>query len=81
MRLALEKLMRSTAPKIIVATTTLGQGVNVGISTIIVPTPYVSGKKMTKRDFVNICGRAGRAFVDGEGKILFAIDETQKRKG
>ena len=32
--------------------------------------------KFTKRDFWNICGRAGRAFVDGEGKVLFAMDMT-----
>jgi Lhr-like helicase len=79
-RLALEHLMRSKPPKIIIATTTLAQGVNVGISSVIVATPYI-GQKTTidKRDFWNICGRAGRAFVDGEGKILYAIDETRER--
>jgi hypothetical protein len=78
-RLALEVLMRSHPPKIIIATTTLGQGVNVGISSIIISTPYI-GHNLTidKRDFWNICGRAGRAFVDGEGKILYAIDDTRK---
>lgn len=77
-RLALEVLMRSHPPKIIIATTTLGQGVNVGISSVIISTPYI-GQNMTidKRDFWNICGRAGRAFVDGEGKILYAIDDTR----
>jgi hypothetical protein len=79
-RLALDHLMRSKPPKIIIATTTLAQGVNVGISSVIVATPYI-GQKTTidKRDFWNICGRAGRAFVDGEGKILYAIDETRER--
>jgi hypothetical protein len=78
-RLALEHLMRSKAPKIIIATTTLGQGVNVGISSVIVATPYISEETIGKRDFWNICGRAGRAFVDGEGKILYAIDDTRER--
>ena len=79
-RLALEHLMRSEPPKIIVATTTLAQGVNVGISSVIVATPYIGDRKIIdKRDFWNICGRAGRAFVDGEGKILYAIDETRER--
>lgn len=79
-RLAIEHLMRSKPPKIIIATTTLAQGVNVGISSVIVATPYI-GNEMTidKRDFWNICGRAGRAFVDGEGKILYAIDDTRHR--
>ena len=72
-------LMRSKPPKIIIATTTLAQGVNVGISSVIVSTPYI-GENTTidKRDFWNICGRSGRAFVDGEGKILYAIDDTRE---
>jgi hypothetical protein len=78
-RLAMEHLMRSTAPRIIVATTTLAQGVNVGIATVIIATPYISQETISKRDFWNICGRAGRAFVDGEGKILYAIDDTRER--
>jgi hypothetical protein len=78
-RLALEHLMRSKPPKIIVATTTLAQGVNVGISSVIVATPYIGqNKTIEKRDFWNICGRAGRAFVDGEGKVLYAVDDTGK---
>ena len=76
---ALEQLMRSRAPRIIVATTTLAQGVNVGISSVIVATPYIGKQTIDKRDFWNICGRAGRAFVDGEGKILYAIDDTRDR--
>lgn len=77
-RISLEKLIAKHPPRIIVATTTLGQGVNIGISSVIVATTFI-GKKLqiSKRDFWNICGRAGRAFVDGEGKILFAIDGTR----
>lgn len=77
-RLVTERLMRSHPPKIIIASTTLGQGVNIGISSVIVASPYYSEKPIDHRDFWNICGRAGRAFVDGEGKILYAIDETRK---
>jgi len=77
-RIALEKLMAKHPPKIIVATTTLGQGVNIGITSVIVATTFIGKKRqITKRDFWNICGRAGRAFVDGEGKVLFAIDVTR----
>ncbi|HEY9685151.1 MAG TPA: DEAD/DEAH box helicase [Oculatellaceae cyanobacterium] len=77
-RYAMEHLMRSCPPKIVIATSTLAQGVNIGISSVIVASPYVgTGQAMSKRDFWNICGRAGRAFVDREGKILFAIDDTR----
>jgi hypothetical protein len=67
-------------PLIVVATTTLGQGVNLGIASVIVAgTTIGHNNPLGKRDFWNICGRAGRAFVDGEGKILFAIDQGPTR--
>jgi len=75
-RMVTERLMRSKPPRIIIASTTLAQGVNIGVSSVIVATPYKSRNPIDHRDFWNICGRAGRAFVDGEGKILYAIDET-----
>lgn len=82
-RIAMEKLMAKCAPKIIVSTTTLGQGVNIGISSVIFETVSIGYDRkneclinINKRDFWNICGRAGRAFIDGEGKMLFAIDST-----
>ena len=77
-RIAIEKLLAARAPRIIVATTTLGQGVNIGISSVIVAQTLI-GKNhwISKRDFWNICGRAGRALVDGEGKVLYAIDATK----
>lgn len=77
-RIAIERLMRSKPPLIIIASSTLGQGVNVGISTVIVSTPYYSNESISNRDFWNICGRAGRAFTDNEGKILYAIDLTEE---
>jgi hypothetical protein len=77
-RISVEKLIAKYPPRIIVATTTLGQGVNIGISSVIIATPSIGQQQISKRDFWNICGRAGRAFVDGEGKILYAIDMTQK---
>ena len=77
-RHSIERLMRAMPPKIIIATTTLAQGVNIGISSVVVANPYIDRRTISKRDFWNICGRAGRAFVDGEGKILYAIDETRK---
>lgn len=79
-RIAIERLMRSKPPKLIIASSTLGQGVNVGISTVIVSTPYYSDEAISNRDFWNICGRAGRAFSDVEGKILYAIDTNTNRK-
>lgn len=78
----LEKIMREEKSKIIVSTSTLGQGVNIGISTVIFLDVYFNYSNKNKntieaKDFWNIAGRAGRTFVDIEGKILYAIDASQ----
>lgn len=77
-RLAMERLMRAGKPRVIIATKTLAQGVNVGVTSVIVASvAHGHGESVSLRDFWNICGRAGRAFVDGEGRVLYAIDETK----
>lgn len=80
-RLALERLMRTERPYIIIATSTLGQGVNLGVSSVIFSTLFQPhGAKqlpIEQGDFWNIAGRAGRAFVDHEGKILITNDKTR----
>jgi hypothetical protein len=76
-RLAMEHLMRSRPPRIVIATSTLAQGVNIGVNSVIVHSTLMNKDEyIGSRDFWNIAGRAGRAFVDVEGKILYAIDET-----
>ncbi|GEB27486.1 ski2-like helicase [Enterococcus casseliflavus] len=77
-RYSIERLMANGNPKIIVATSTLGQGVNIGVSTVIVSNVYLDRENLVDvKDFWNISGRAGRAFTDTEGKILFALDGTK----
>lgn len=61
--------MRNDKPLVIISTSILGQGVNLGVSTVIFSTIVQSGSYITGRDFWNI---AGRAFVDHEAKILVA---------
>jgi len=73
-RVPLERLMRFDRPHVIIATSTLGQGVNLGISTVIFSDIRHQGKFITTNDFWNIAGRAGRAFKDHEGKILVTLD-------
>ena len=75
-RIAIEQLIRKRTPNIIIASPTLAQGVNIGISTVIIYTPYIDSNPISNRDFWNVCGRAGRAYSDSEGKILYTIDLT-----
>ncbi|MDN5049656.1 DEAD/DEAH box helicase [Aliarcobacter butzleri] len=75
----LERIMRDEKPKVIVSTSTLGQGVNIGIYTVIFANVFMNHQnesRIDSKDFWNIAGRAGRAFVDIEGKILYAVDEN-----
>jgi len=75
-RLPMERLMRNGKPRVIIATSTLGQGVNLGVSTVIFTTLYQANDFISKRDFWNIAGRAGRAFIDHEAKILVVHDKS-----
>ena len=82
-RILIEQLMRSEKIKVIVSTSSLGQGVNIGISTVIFADVFMNHqeeKRIDSKDFWNIAGRAGRAFSDIEGKVLYCIDETNWSK-
>jgi hypothetical protein len=79
-RLPLERLMRADKPLVIISTSTLGQGVNLGVSTVIFSSLRQGRGELNARDFWNIAGRAGRAFVDHEGKVLVAHDVTGKSR-
>lgn len=79
-RITLEKLMQSEHPRVIIATSTLSQGVNLGVSTVILSSVSNVGKFISNRDFWNLAGRAGRAFVDEGGKILVTFEYDHKKK-
>lgn len=79
-KICLERLMRQSNPRIIISTTTLAQGVNLGVSTVIIADiwfDYPGGSKLPVSSFWNIVGRAGRAFIDSEGKVLVAIEQKR----
>lgn len=49
------------------------------MSTVIIANVFIDSNPIPNRDFWNIVGRAGRTFVDTEGKILYVIDSTTKK--
>lgn len=74
-----ERLLRKGKARFIYATNTLAQGVNLGVSTVIIMGVNQGNGYITIRDFWNMAGRAGRSFVDTEGKILYVVDGSGKK--
>jgi hypothetical protein len=73
-RIAIEKLVRSGVVRLVVATTTLAQGVNFPIHTVLVHSlDQGHDQPVSPMDFWNICGRAGRGMKENEGQVLFFV--------
>ena len=79
-RWLVEGLIRRGDVKVICGTTTLAQGVNFPITTVIVETLKKGPVKITYQDFWNIAGRAGRALVDTIGVVAFPTENPTKHQ-
>ncbi|WP_180490185.1 hypothetical protein, partial [Escherichia fergusonii] len=67
--------------KVIVASPTLSQGLNLNAAVLLVPALYRASEKIKGEEFANVAGRAGRAFVDVEGLIVHVMfDKVDWRK-
>ena len=76
----LEILLSKGILKVIVASPTLSQGLNLNAAVLLVPALYRSGHLITGEELENVAGRAGRAFVDVEGLIIHTMfDEIDWR--
>ncbi len=69
----LETLLSQGVLKVIVASPTLSQGLNLNAAVLLVPALYRSGELVAGEEFANVAGRAGRAFVDVEGLIVHSM--------
>lgn len=78
----LEILLSEGILKVIVASPTLSQGLNLNAAVLLVPALYRAGHLITGEEFANVAGRAGRAFVDVEGLIVHVMfDKVGWRSG
>lgn len=77
----LEVLLSEGVLKVIVASPTLSQGLNLNAAVLLVPALYRAAEKIKGEEFANVAGRAGRAFVDVEGLIVHVMfDKINWRK-
>ena len=79
----IEKLISNNKIKVVFSTTTLAQGMNFPITTVIFSTLIIGGSQdaheLSNSEFWNIAGRAGRAYMDTEGHILTPYKESNKK--
>lgn len=80
LRFLVEWLTEEGDVRVLVATTTLAQGVNFPVSSIVLATHYLyqpnRGKQeMSPAAFRNLAGRAGRLFQDTLGIVAFAAQQ------
>lgn len=79
LRVRIEDAFRSGALQIIVCTTTLSQGVNLPVKTLIVShTLRNKDDPVSVRDFWNIAGRAGRANRETRGQVILIESSTPR---
>jgi superfamily II DNA/RNA helicase len=77
----IEGLIRDNRIKLLFATTTLAQGMNFPINTVIFDSVKFRGsnsREISNAEFWNIAGRAGRAYKDKEGYIIISSLSSQK---
>nr|WP_298411753.1 DEAD/DEAH box helicase [uncultured Halomonas sp.] len=72
-RKEMERLLRDGILKITVSSPTLAQGLNLTATAVIMHSLHRSRDVIPTSEFKNVIGRAGRAFIDVEGLVLFPI--------
>lgn len=68
-RSGVEELFKSAEIRFLCCTSTLLQGVNLPAKHIVIENPYSGNKPMSRSDFLNLSGRAGRLLQEFHGNI------------
>lgn len=80
-RKEIERLLRENVLKVTISSPTLAQGLNLSATAVIMHSLHRSGELIKTSEFKNVIGRAGRAYVDVEGVVLFPMfDEVAKKR-
>lgn len=74
----IESAVRENLVKFIISTSTLAEGVNLPIKTIIIPKPQLGKEPLNMGMFFNIIGRAGRPGHEAEGQVILFSSESKR---
>ena len=72
-RKEIERLLRENILKITVSSPTLAQGLNLSATAVIIYSLNRGKEPISTSEFRNVIGRAGRAFIDSNGLVLYPI--------
>lgn len=78
-RLLIE-LIQDRVVNIVIATSTLTEGVNLPFEVVLLPTLRRIKTYLTSREFSNLIGRAGRPGISTEGRSLVLMDHSGRSK-
>lgn len=80
-RKEIERLLREGVLKVTISSPTLAQGLNLSATVLIMHALHRAGERIDASEFKNVIGRAGRAYVDVEGLVLYPMfgDVARKR--
>lgn len=69
--------------RVIIATSTLSEGVNIPVNYLLIPSVFRANTPFTLQEFTNLIGRAGRPGVATEGHALVVLPQrtTTRRHG
>lgn len=80
-RKEVERLLRENVLKVTISSPTLAQGLNLSATAVIMYSLHRAGERIEISEFKNVIGRAGRAYVDVEGIVLFPMfDDIPKKR-
>nr|WP_240973737.1 DEAD/DEAH box helicase [Nonomuraea sp. FMUSA5-5] len=78
-RREIERLLQRSSLKVTIASPTLAQGLNLSASAVLFHGLRRGRDVLKGSEFANVIGRAGRAFVDAEGLVLYPIFKPTQR--
>ena len=79
-RKEIERLLRDGVLKVTISSPTLAQGLNLSATAVVMHSLYRNGELIEISEFKNVIGRAGRAYVDVEGVVLYPMFDSAAKK-
>ena len=79
-RKEVERLLQDGVLRVTISSPTLSQGLNLSATALVMYSLHRNRKLIETSEFRNVSGRAGRAYVDMEGIVLFPMFDNVAKK-